>query len=162
MFAATTMAHLHLNHTLIRLISYLLDVWCLVTQLKVLAPGSNNLLQRTSVEMGISDSAIPPSKRSFIHSQEEELSFDASSPPDDQTPHHPHETISSVSAKTMQSPHLPLGELMIKKPRREVPTGTPITQFRDARKNAITQLSLEDLDRISTPVQISVPVLHRL
>ena len=76
--------------------------------------GSNDLLQRTSETMGISDSAIPPSKRAFLHSQEEELSFDnASSPPDDQTPHPPHTTISSVSAKTMPSPHLPLGELMV-------------------------------------------------
>ena len=76
--------------------------------------GSNNLLQRTSETMGISDSAIPPSKRAFLHSQEEELSFDnASSPPDDQTRHPPHTTISSVSAKTMPSPHLPLGELMV-------------------------------------------------
>jgi len=105
----------------------------------------------------ISDSAIPPSKRSFIHTQEEELSFDnASSPPDDQTPHPPHTTISSVSAKTMPSPHLPLGELMVKKPRREVQTGTPVTQFRGAKKNIITQLSLNDLDRINTPVQTSV------
>ena len=45
---------------------------------------------------------------------------------------------------------------MVKKPRREVQTGTPVTQFRDAKKNTITQLSLEDLDRINTPGQTSV------
>ena len=106
------------------------------------APGSNNLLQRTSETMGISDSAIPPSKRAFLHSQEEELSFDnASSPPEDQTRHPPHTTISSVSAKIMPSPHLPLGELVVKKPRREVQT---------------------DLDRINTPVQTSVLETPRL
>jgi hypothetical protein len=45
---------------------------------------------------------------------------------------------------------------MVKKPRREVQTGNPVTQFRDAKKNTITQLSLEDLDRINTPVQTSM------
>jgi len=51
---------------------------------------------------------------------------------------------------------------MVKKPRREVPTGTPISHFRDTKKATITQLSLEDLDRINTPVQNSVLIPHRL
>ena len=45
---------------------------------------------------------------------------------------------------------------MVKKPRREVQPSTLVPQFRDANKNTITQLSLEDLDRINTPVQTSV------
>jgi len=112
-----------------------LDGWYFVPQLKVLAGQDPIIYYNAQVSHGISDSAIPPSKRAFLLTQEDELSFEnASSPPDDQTSHPPHTTTSAVSAKTMPSPHLPLGELMVKKPRREVPPGTMVAQFRDAKK----------------------------
>ena len=47
----------------------------------------------------------------------------------------------------MQSPHLPF------KKTNSTPLGNPISHFRDAKKPTITQLSLEDLDRINTSVQ---------
>ena len=39
-----------------------------------------------------------------------------------------------------------------------MPLGNPITHLRDAKKHTITQLSLEDLDRINTPLSVTIPL----
>ena len=84
----------------------------------------------------------------------EDLTYgNMSSPQADSTNQH-HQKVSSVVATTMPYPHLSLGDLMVKKPRRKIPPGNPITQFRDAKKNTVTQFSLEDLNRINTLVQM--------
>ena len=62
----------------------------------------------------------------------------------------------------MQSQHLPLGDLMVKKPQRDVPPGNPISHFRDAKKPTITPLSQGDLDRINTPVQHSATLPNKM